>query len=88
MSQIEILSCEQALRALGEGEVVRMAEQPILVRQKEDKLLTLHPNWHAALSVPEFRALFPTMHFRVVAQEDGIDEAKDADYYAWRSKYL
>ena len=88
MTAKNIMSCELTLRALKEGAALKAVEQPVLVKQKENKLFVSHPNWHALLAVAEFRDVFRNVHFTVMENTEGIDEEKDRDYYAWRNKYL
>lgn len=85
---MEILSINTVQNKLQDQYTLRGVEQPILIRQKEDCILISHPQWHLSLSMQEFKSLFQDLHFVVVEQEDGIDEEKDEDYYAWRNKYL
>lgn len=85
---MEILSINTVQNKLQDQYTLRGVEQPILIRQKEDRILISHPQWHLSLSMQEFKSLFQDLHFVVVEQEDGIDEEKDEDYYAWRNKYL
>lgn len=85
---MEILSINTVQNKLQDQYTLRGVEQPILIRQKEERILISHPQWHLSLSMPEFKSLFQDLHFVVVEQEDGIDEEKDEDYYAWRNKYL
>lgn len=79
---------QEALLALKEGQIVKVAELPILIKQKGDLYFLHHPNWHLKIGQTDLIRLFETQHFLPLEEREGIDEKKDEEYYRWRNTYL
>ncbi|MCI9040420.1 hypothetical protein [Dubosiella newyorkensis] len=88
MDQIDTMRIEKAMYWLEQGHVLQMIESRTLVQKKGKMYQLVSDQWHSCLSPTDFVSLFSNNTFVLSQSEEGIDEKKDEEYYAWRRRSL
>lgn len=76
----------QALQLLKQGVRLQQAGAVTLFRYEDPRILVSSRGYTLRLRVDDFTELFAAEHFWIRQESEGLDEQKDAEYYAWRAR--
>ncbi|MBB5183493.1 hypothetical protein [Catenisphaera adipataccumulans] len=80
-------SVSEILPYLDEGETAVETENRMIVRKVKDKISLYQDHWHTKIPAEDFLTLYAQSSFILYDAEDtGISEEKDEEYYAWRRR--
>ncbi|MCF0245836.1 MAG: hypothetical protein HUJ55_03330 [Ileibacterium sp.] len=86
MNSSKLLNVYEACSLMHQGARIRHAGSPMLAAMENHKVYLVSGQFSARMSVENFCEIYEQEHFIVHESSDGIDEKKDEEYYAWRTK--
>lgn len=75
-----------ALEYLKQGLVLCQQSRPVLFRQQKNKVRVISLSYTCLIEPDDFLELYERESFVFYEPQETLDEARDEEYYAWRSR--